>query len=74
MSLKHAVEGGLLFFLALYGVVLATGQTFGQRCTAMSQTGQAWRRCVDTLSSSATTFISEDVTKKEAAQASTPSN
>lgn len=50
------------------------GIAFGSLLRSRGGSGQAWRRCVDTFSSSATTFISEDVTKKEAAQASTPSN
>lgn len=37
---------GFVLACVLYGVVIATGQTFGQRCSAAGHTGEDWSRCV----------------------------
>ena len=44
-----AAGGGALLFLAQLGWVLATGQTFGQRCSAMGHQGEAHAACVRDL-------------------------
>lgn len=41
---------GVISFIALFGFVVATGQTFGQRCTAMEFAGSAHAECVNALS------------------------
>lgn len=47
--------GGGAVFAVLIVFVLQTGSTFGQRCTAVGHTGQAWEDCVDRLANGGST-------------------
>lgn len=53
MSAKNAASLGmglgLAFAAALFIGVLATGQTFGQRCSALGLHGDAHAKCVEAL-------------------------
>lgn len=49
-TITHAAVCGVLLAFLLFGFVLATGQTFGQRCSAAYEKGTAdWRACVHRL-------------------------
>lgn len=54
MTAKHALVGGMAGFLLLYAFVLLSGQTFGQRCTAMGKSGAEHAKCVTELASGET--------------------
>lgn len=44
-----ATIGGAILFIAIFGFVFATGQTFGQRCTAAGWFGFEHEKCVSRL-------------------------
>lgn len=51
---KAMIYGAITGFglsIVLVGFVVATGQTFGQRCTAMGYDGTAKEKCIEDFSS-----------------------
>ena len=50
--MKNVVLGfglGFVGFVILLITIFIGGETFGQRCTAMGKTGEAWYTCVHDL-------------------------
>lgn len=50
MTFTNSIALGFGMAIGMALVVWLSGATFGQRCTALGKSGQAWEQCVHDLS------------------------